>query len=286
MKKIMIGALAVLTIVFMILSTIPVTVSEGGARGSLKTLYQEDFKADNGQYKLDGTSGNRWSWLAGQYWQTSSGTRVNYIVSPTIDLSKGTKNGQISWRNYQSSASLSFSFYVAISNDNGATWKQIYYARPTGWTGHTLPFTDDYLVNAFRVKFGGGHPRYGWGGWRFYVDDIKIEAEAGIPAIVDVQPTTLNLDSMGNYINIKVEDFPDNPEYSPTQVDRDTVEVEGIGVDLKFGTWNDNKFICKADRLLVEDAIGAPGDAVELAVSGDVGDTSFEGFATLRAIQN
>ncbi len=107
-----------------------------------------------------------------------------------------------------------------------------------------------------------------------------------IDAIVNLKPETLNLNSMGNFVHIMVEDFPNNPEYSPTQVDGDSVEIEGIGVDLKYGTWNDNKFHCKADRLLVEDAIGGPSEEAELTITGDVAITSFMGTCTIKAIQN
>ncbi len=286
MRKITIGALAALVVVLMVLSVIPQTTSEdtGGDRGTLKTIYKEDFNYNNGGYSAP----VNWYWT-GSYWQwyrPTSGSQISWCYSPTIDLSAGTKNGEISFRCY---GQLNFilHFHLEISKDNGMSWTSIHTCLHTGWNSHTVSFADDFLVSSFKLRFGGGDLGYGWSGWwSFAFDDVDIKAESGIPATVDIQPTTLNLDSMGNYVNIKVEDFPENPEYSPVQVDRDTVEIEGIGVDLKFGTWNENKFICKADRLLVEDAIGTPGDAVELAVSGDVGDTSFEGIATLRAIQH
>ncbi len=113
---------------------------------------------------------------------------------------------------------------------------------------------------------------------------------AGISAIaanVELNPQSLNLDSMGNYVSFKVYDFPDNPEYTANDVDSSTCKVEDVGADLKFGTYNDNKYIGKADRLAVEDAIGAPGAEVEVGVSGQLNDgTGFKGTATIKAIQN
>jgi hypothetical protein len=110
---------------------------------------------------------------------------------------------------------------------------------------------------------------------------------AAIPATTRIEPQTLNLDSMGNWVNVKVEDFPENPEYSPMDVDGTSVAVAGTGTDLKFGTWNENRWIGKCDRLAVEDAIGAPGEEVELAVTGQTTDgTAFMSTAIIRAIQN
>jgi hypothetical protein len=111
------------------------------------------------------------------------------------------------------------------------------------------------------------------------------EGEGGIPADVRLEPQSLNLDSNGNYVQVKVEGFPENPEYTPMDVDGTSVAVGGVGVDLKYGTWNDNRWIGKADRLLVEDSIGAPGNEVEVDVSGSLNDgTNFMGAAIIKAL--
>jgi hypothetical protein len=107
----------------------------------------------------------------------------------------------------------------------------------------------------------------------------------GIPADVILEPQSLNLDSNGNYIQFKVERFPENPEYGPTDVDISSVIVGGVGSDLKYGTVNDNHAIGKCDRLLVEDAIGTPGDEIEVDVSGKLNDgTAFVGNAVIKAL--
>jgi hypothetical protein len=108
---------------------------------------------------------------------------------------------------------------------------------------------------------------------------------SAIPATTRIEPQTLNLDSNGNWVNVKVEDFPENPEYSPLDVDGTSVAVAGTGVDLKFGTWNDNRWIGKCDRLAVEDAIGSPGEEIELGVTGQLNDgTAFMSTTIIRAI--
>jgi hypothetical protein len=107
----------------------------------------------------------------------------------------------------------------------------------------------------------------------------------GIPADVRLEPQSLNLDSKGNYIQFKIEGFPENPEYTPMDVDISSVIVGGVGSDLKYGTLNDNHAIGKCDRLLVEDAIGAPGDEVEVDVSGKLNDgTALVGTAVIKAL--
>jgi hypothetical protein len=108
---------------------------------------------------------------------------------------------------------------------------------------------------------------------------------SGIAATVDVHPETLNLDSNGNWVSVEVEGFPDDPTYDPSQVVEGTVTLENIGSDPNGPSgYVDGAYKCKVDRLLLEDAIGAPGDSVELIVAGDVADTSFAGTTTIRAI--
>ncbi|MCK5560231.1 MAG: hypothetical protein KAJ51_06540 [Thermoplasmata archaeon] len=134
--------------------------------------------------------------------------------------------------------------------------------------------------------------------WSFdlnHIDSSKDQAklmalvldffEGGIPADVRFFPQALNLDSKGKFVQVKVEGFPDNPEYTPMDVDGTSVAVSGVGVDLKYGTWNNNRFIGKTDRLLVEDSIGAPGNEVEVDVSGKLNDgTGFKGEAIIKAL--
>ncbi len=161
--------------------------------------------------------------------------------------------------------------------------------------------------STFSLKIGGVHIPYGARGFDGTIDEVALYSralkpeeilqhynngldgkgycEAGMPADVRLTPQSLNLDSMGNWVTVKVEGFPENPEYTPMDVDGTSVEVVGVGVDLKYGTWNNNRFIGKADRLLVEDAIGAPGAEVEVDVSGKLNDgTGFLGTAIIKAL--
>lgn len=117
------------------------------------------------------------------------------------------------------------------------------------------------------------------------VQNVARWFSSGIPATVKVEPQSLNHVSKGNWVNVKVSGFPENPEYNAYDIDGQTVTIQGISVDVKFGTYNENKFIGKADRLLVEDAIGAPGDETEVTITGKLSDgTSFTGISIIKTI--
>jgi hypothetical protein len=111
------------------------------------------------------------------------------------------------------------------------------------------------------------------------------DMSTGIPASVEFEPQSLNLESKGNWVQTKVVGFPENPEYTPYDVVPGTVSIAGIGVDTKFDTANNNKFITKADRLMVEDAIGAPGQEIEVDITGRLQDgTNFAGTTIIKAL--
>ena len=80
-------------------------------------------------------------------------------------------------------------------------------------------------------------------GTYYHYDILTVKFVCAIPASVEMEPQTLNLDSKGNYATVKVEGFPENPKYSPLDVDGATVEVGGVSTELKFGTWNNDKYI-------------------------------------------
>ncbi len=179
---------------------------------------------------------------------------------------------------------------VQIFTLSNAMIAQVWYHDITSWTpigvgsygfadwekwSWTAPVTGTYIL-----QYGCRNNR------DFAVSSIGFfDMEEGTAKTCNFEPTSLNLESDGNYVNTKVETFPDNPEYTPHDVDASSVSVAGVGADLKFGTWNNNRFIGKADRLMVEDAIGGPGDEVEVMISGSLNDgTSFKGIAVIKAL--
>jgi len=173
----------------------------------------------------------------------------------------------------------------------------VFVVSPTGSTvmeGRVLP----YLVNEYQISYNGA--TYGPDGSLYicgfgypdnsatYYDGFVASFGSGIAATVEMNPHSLNLESLGNWVSFKVHEFPDNPEYTGADVDPTTCVVSGVNADLKFGTADsDGKFHGKADRLLVEDAIGAPGEEVEVEIKGKLTDgTSFAGTFMVKAILN
>jgi hypothetical protein len=111
-------------------------------------------------------------------------------------------------------------------------------------------------------------------------DFVKIfeGPEKGIPADVRIEPQSVNPDRQGNYMNVKVENFPENPEYGPCDIDGSTCKVSGIDCEVKWGTCNANRWIGKVDSELVCDLIPGPGDTCEFTVTGKiVGGPAFKG---------
>jgi parallel beta-helix repeat protein len=113
-----------------------------------------------------------------------------------------------------------------------------------------------------------------------------FELGSGILATVSVEPETLNLKSEGNWVTVKVQDFPEDPDIKVSQVIDGSVRLENFGAGLTPSNNgnSDGQYMCKIDRLALEDSIGGPADEVELTVTGDVEDTSFLGTCTIKAI--
>ncbi|MCK5559533.1 MAG: hypothetical protein KAJ51_03025 [Thermoplasmata archaeon] len=120
-----------------------------------------------------------------------------------------------------------------------------------------------------------------------FMQNIAEWFSQGIPAEVWIEPQALNLDSKGNYVSIKIRGFPENPEYTPFDIDASSVQVQGISIEPKFKKFVDKRFSGKVDRLSFEDAIGAPGKEIEIYVDGQLKDgTTFVGIGTIKAIKH
>jgi hypothetical protein len=146
--------------------------------------------------------------------------------------------------------------------------------------------SDSGLTRLYTSSSAGYYATTGYVGSNYGVN-TKFDLEGGIPAEVRMEPQSLNLDSMGNYVQFKVQSFPENPEYDHYDVDPDTCMVADVNADLKFITYSDEEYIGKADRLLVEDAIGSPGQEVEVEIKGALLDgTPFAGIAVIKCLDN
>jgi hypothetical protein len=209
-------------------------------------------------------------------WSLVQGTHMNWMDFP-FDTSF----------DYDGTSNLVVGFeWDAISGANmgsmnGGPWSHSSYMRLRGNI-----FTGLFKQNNYVTASWCPYAQWTYGSLYGPPNDIlailQIEGEFGIPADIRMEPQSLNLASNGNYMNVKVENFPDNPEYTPLDVAAGSAEVSGIGCELKYDTWNENKYITKVDRLLIEDAIGAPGDDIELEAKGYLNDgTSFKGIAVI-----
>jgi hypothetical protein len=319
MKKILIGTITTLVAALMLLSILPITASEGGSdeRQTLETIYFDDFSTDkgwkhSGYWEIDSLGP---PYCTGAWWNgpdpqqdhspTSDnkvlGTRVPCIFyhsgtywtySPIIDCGD-YKNVEVVYWKHDHTDYTPFNYYYFEVKDINNVWHRI-------WSGYSYPgayhkvwtFAGPYSVAQYADENPNFQIRFGYYGWAMFtvgganIDDLEVRGEpVGIPTEFSVEPKTLNLDSNGNYISIKVEYFPENPEYTPMDVNGDTMEIMGFGVETKYGTPNQNHFITKADRLLVEDAIGAPDQNAELEIKGKLFDgTGFKGIGVITAI--
>jgi hypothetical protein len=176
----------------------------------------------------------------------------------------------------------SYDDLLVVSYDSAGN--ELWFGRFNGAQGR-YEYCYGAAVDAEGSVYAAGYGSPPTGYYRYY-DIMTMKFASAIPANVDMEPNSLNLESNGNWVSFKVYEFPDNPELTPYDVEADTCSVAGAGADLKFGTYNNNKFIGKADRLMVQDAIGGPGDEVEVDIKGKADGTSFRGTAIIKAIQN
>ncbi len=310
--------MATLVVVIMLLSILPITASESNSdtRQTLDTIYFDDFSSDKGwkhegYWEIDSlgppyggsgwngadpqqdhspTSDNRvlGTQVPGTFYD--SGTKWTY--SPIIDCGDFKNVEVVYWKHDHTDYTPFNEYYFQVKDINNV-WHQMWWGYSGGGANHQVwTFAGPYNVALYADENPNFQIRFGYFGMAMFtvaganIDDLEVRGEPlGIPTEFSIQPKTLNLDSMGNYISIKVENFPDNPEYTPLDVDGDTMEIEGFGVETKYGTANENHFITKADRLLVEDAIGAPDEEAELEIKGKLFDgTGFKGTGTVRAI--
>ena len=201
----------------------------------------------------------------------SGSSSIGIVLQPTHPIMQGV-------------TSVNPSYYFRTTSLNAGAQPLFYWAN--GYIGCAVK-----EIGPGRTVGMNQYPRYDSGAHcDLIIANAAAWAAGGTSAIaseVDLEPQSLNLDSNGNWVSYKVYSFPDNPEYTVYDIDTTSVKVENVDADLKFGTVNNNKFIGKVDRLLVEDAIGSPGQEVEVRVTGQLNDgVAFEGKAIIKAILN
>lgn len=111
--------------------------------------------------------------------------------------------------------------------------------------------------------------------------------ELVVPATIDIDPDTLNLQSKGRWITAYIE-LPD--EYDVSNIDVSTIllanTVSAEANPTEIGDYNEDgipDLMVKFDRSAVQDILEV-GDEVEITVTGEVAGTPFEGSDTIRVI--
>jgi hypothetical protein len=119
-----------------------------------------------------------------------------------------------------------------------------------------------------------------------WVDDIAVYLKT-IPATIDIDPDTLNLNSKGNWITAYIE-LPEG--YDVSEIDVSTIKLNNkIEAELKpteIGDYDEDNIpdmMVKFDRKAVH-GILVPADEVQLTVTGKVAGVDFEGSDTIRVI--
>ena len=196
------------------------------------------------------------------------------------------KTGQL-YLFVSNSPTWEYNYQIRIYIDNDVVWK-----TTNSW--NNCP--DEYKTfNGVNIDVSGysGTCKFAYemyetekgtnkGGYTFeaWIDNIREV----MPADVTVKPSNLHFNSNAKYLNVRITDFPANPEETPVDIDGSTVKVEGFGTIVKFDKNVDSKYMGKVDRQIIMDAIGAPNDSYELGVSGELNDgTSFYGSCIVKA---
>jgi hypothetical protein len=106
-----------------------------------------------------------------------------------------------------------------------------------------------------------------------------------IPAVIHINPDTLNLNSKIKWVTAYIE-LPE--DYDVTNIDVSTVNLwyEGTNVPAEWGDIQDGTLMVKFDGEVVQGLFAGPDDAAILEVTGILQDgTPFEGSDTIRVIE-
>jgi uncharacterized repeat protein (TIGR01451 family) len=111
----------------------------------------------------------------------------------------------------------------------------------------------------------------------------QVKVIAAVPAIIDIEPKTLNLKRKGNWITCQIE-LPEN--YNAENIDVSTVRLivgnGSVPAELSPAGLGDHKLMVKFSRSAVQQLLSV--GKVELTVTGEVNDILFEGRDNIRVI--
>jgi hypothetical protein len=218
----------------------------------------------------------------GEYFRIEQKVDLTGINAVVMDI----KTGRL-YLDYPSSSSWEYNYQVRIYIDKDIVWNT---NNPKGscpdeykeFLGVVVDVsgysgTHSFAFEMYETQKGTNMFGYTFEAW---IDNIREV----MPADVTVKPANLHFNSNAKYLNVRITDFPANPECSPVDIDGSTVKVEGFGTIVKFDKNVDSKYMGKVDRQIIMDAIGSPGDQIEIGVSGQLNDgTAFYGTCMVKA---
>ncbi|MFH1725126.1 MAG: carboxypeptidase-like regulatory domain-containing protein, partial [Elusimicrobiota bacterium] len=115
-----------------------------------------------------------------------------------------------------------------------------------------------------------------------HLSEFAIMEQETIPAVVDIDPGTLNLASQGRWITCYITL---TEGYDVAEIEAGTILLEGE-IGASRSNEQDGVLMVKFERAALADLLQA-GDSVELTVTGDITDgPAFEGSDTIRVIDS
>ncbi|MBD3204869.1 hypothetical protein GF319_00825 [Candidatus Bathyarchaeota archaeon] len=99
---------------------------------------------------------------------------------------------------------------------------------------------------------------------------------------VNVTPKTLNLKSHGRWVTVKIQ-LPEDASTDDFDLDDITIKVNGEPVYPEWYTLGDGYVVLKLSRSMVQE-LAAGLDELEVTVTGNIGDISFDEMDTIRVI--
>ena len=123
----------------------------------------------------------------------------------------------------------------------------------------------------------------------YIVRSTETEIMQIIPAMIDFDPDTLNLESRGKFVTVYIE-LP--PGYDVSQIDISSITLNGTVSALvkptEIGDYDKDTvpdLMVKFDGAAVQDALTV-GEEVEVTITGEVAGIGFEGSDIIRVINN
>jgi hypothetical protein len=280
----LLAVLSILVVILMALSTIPAVTSDSSSGGGARQ--------DNIAPKATGSSSGGGSGSYGPANMNDLNTANMHWVS-TGSGGSSTAYFQLTWTQSYTIGKMKVIQHGAWSNSGNRNlagcdvqyWDGSKWVTDKTLSGLNSDFEHEFVntpttdrIRMHNLKVTGSQSSnpcvYEW----YVYEGAALEAK------VEVKPSNLHFNSNAKYLNVRITDFPDDPDKSPVDIDGSTVTVQGFGTIPKYDKNVDSKYMGKVDRQIILDAIGTPGEQIELSIRGNLYDgTPFSGKCYVRA---